>query len=72
MAALMLYSNHQKGDGHMKDFIIWLEEHVHEYMRISFVWMLASILSPWRIPMLLVLGIVNVILLIIYGRMMKE
>ena len=46
----------------MKTFLIWLNEHPHEYMRISILWMFASVLSPWRIRMLLVLFSVNCLL----------
>ena len=47
----------------MKTFLIWLNEHPHEYMRISILWMFASIFSPWRIPMLMLAFAVNVSLL---------
>ena len=50
----------------MKTFLIWLNEHPHEYMRISILWMFASVLSPWRIPMLMLLFVVNVSLLYFY------
>ena len=47
----------------MKTFLIWLNEHPHEYMRISILWMFASVLSPWRIQMLMLAFVVNVSLL---------
>lgn len=50
----------------MKTFLIWLNEHPHEYMRISILWMFASVLSPWRIPMLMLAFAVNVSLLYFY------
>lgn len=39
----------------MEKFINWLYDHPHEYMRFAVLWMLAAVLSPWRIPMLLLL-----------------
>ena len=50
----------------MKNFLFWLESHPHHYMRIALVWMFASVLSPWRIPMLSLLLVINLCLLIIY------
>ena len=47
----------------MEAFLIWLNEHLHEYMRIIILWMFVSILSPWRIPMLLLVFGVNCLLL---------
>ena len=50
----------------MKTLLIWLSEHPHEYMRINILWMFASVLSPWRIPMLMLSFVVNVGLLYFY------
>lgn len=55
----------------MRTLLIWLNEHPHEYMRISILWMFASVLSPWRIRMLLALFVVNG-LLIFYDKKYRE
>ena len=49
--------------GNVKTFLVWLNEHPHKYMRINILWMFASVLSPWRIPMLLLVFGVNCLLL---------
>lgn len=55
----------------MRTLLIWLNEHPHEYMRIAILWMFASVLSPWRIPMLLALLAING-LLIFYDKKYRE
>ena len=47
----------------MKTFLTWLNEHPCEYMRIAILWVFASILSPWRIPMLMLLFVWHSLLL---------